>query len=180
MEDKYSAELIEKARRVKLLVLDVDGVLTDGRLIYSTSGEETKNFYVSDGLGIFMVKKAGIRCAIVTAKASIAVVNRAKALDIDEVYQDFHYKIDALVKLREKFRVEDSEICFVGDDLIDIPILKRVGLAVSPPNAVEDVKPFAHLITEKRGGHGAVREVCDFILKAQGKWDEVTSRYYND
>jgi len=180
MEDKYSAELIEKARRVKLLVLDVDGVLTDGRLIYTNSGDETKNFYVNDGLGIFMMKKAGIRCAIVTAKASRAVVNRAKTLDIDKVYQDFHYKIDALVKLRAEFGVEDNEICFVGDDLIDIPVLKRVGLAACPPNAMEEVKPFAHLITEKRGGHGAVREVCDFILKAQGKWDEVTTRYYND
>jgi 3-deoxy-D-manno-octulosonate 8-phosphate phosphatase (KDO 8-P phosphatase) len=180
MGGKYPADIMERAGRVKLLVLDVDGVLTDGRLIYSTFGDETKNFSVSDGLGIFMVKKAGIACAIVTAKASPAVESRAEALGIDALYQDFHYKIDALIAIRERFGVEDSEICFVGDDLIDIPILRRVGLAVSPPNAMEDVKPFAHLITEKRGGHGSVREVCDLILKAKGKWDEVTARYYND
>lgn len=178
MNEKYSPEVIERAKRVKLLVLDVDGVLTDGRIVYGASGEEIKNFDVNDGLGILLVKRAGIKTVIVTAKASRVVTKRSKELRIDKVYQDFHYKIDALKKIRRKFRVKDDQICFIGDDIIDIPILKRIGLAVCPPNAMSEVKPFAHLITENRGGHGAVREVCNFLLKAQGKWDKITSRYF--
>lgn len=178
MSDGYSPDLIEKAKRIKLLVLDVDGVLTDGRIIYGNYGDELKNFDVNDGLGITLVKRSGIKCVILTAKKSRVVTRRAKELRIDRVYQGFHYKIEAFRKIRKRFRVKDEEICFVGDDVIDIPPLKRVGLAVCPPNAMEEVKPFAHLMTKKNGGHGAVREVCDFILKAQGKWGEVTARYF--
>ncbi|MGB2600617.1 MAG: HAD hydrolase family protein [Candidatus Omnitrophota bacterium] len=180
MNEKYSPELIEKAKKIKLLALDIDGVLTDGRLVYGNYGDEIKNFDVNDGFGMFMVMRSGIKCIIVTAKASKVVEKRAKELKVDKVYQDFHYKIEALHKIRKKFKVSDEEICFVGDDLIDIPILRRVGLAVCPTNAMDDVKHFVHFITEKRGGRGAVREVCDFILKAQGSWSEVTKRYFND
>ena len=178
MGDRYSSELIEKARKIKLLVLDVDGVLTDGRIVYGNYGDELKNFDVNDGLGILLVKHSGIKCVILTAKASRVVTKRARELRIDKVYQDFHYKIVALEKIRKKFKVADEEICFMGDDVIDIPVLKRAGLAVCPPNAMEEVKPFAHFITERSGGRGAVREVCNFILKAQGTWDKVTSRYF--
>lgn len=115
---------------------------------------------------------------ILTAKASKVVVKRAKEMKIDKVYQGIHYKIEALTKIKRRFRVTDEEICFVGDDIIDIPVLKRVGLSVCPPNAMEDVKKFAHFITQKKGGRGAVREVCDLLLKAQGKWEEVTKRYF--
>ena len=178
MEEKYSAEIIERAKKVKLLVLDVDGVLTDGRIIYGNYGDELKNFDVNDGLGIFMVRKSGIKCIVVTAKASKVVTKRAKELRIDRVYGNFHYKIKALKKICKKFRVKEEEICFIGDDVIDIPVLKRVWLAVCPPNAMEEVKPFVHLTTEKGGGHGAVREICNFLLKAQGNWDAITSKYF--
>ncbi|MFH1553015.1 MAG: HAD-IIIA family hydrolase [Candidatus Omnitrophota bacterium] len=178
MNEKYSPELIERAKKIKLMVLDVDGVLTDGRIIYGNYGSEIKNFDVNDGLGIILVKRAGLKCVILTAKASPVVTKRAKELKIDKVYHNFHYKIGALHKMRRKFRISDEEICFVGDDVIDIPVLKRVGLAVCPPNAMEDAKPFAHFITKNRGGRGAVREVCDFVLKAQGTWDKVTSKYF--
>ncbi|RKY40474.1 MAG: phenylphosphate carboxylase subunit delta [Candidatus Makaraimicrobium thalassicum] len=170
--------MIERAGKIKLLALDVDGVLTDGRIIYGNYGDELKNFDVNDGFGIFMVKRSGIKCVILTAKASPVVTKRAKELRIDRVYQDFHYKIKALEKIRKRFRVSDEEICFVGDEIIDIPVLKRVGLAVSPPNAAEEVKSCVHLITGKPGGCGAVREVCDFILRSQGTWSEVTSVYF--
>lgn len=178
--EKYSQDIIERAKKIKLLVMDIDGVLTDGRIIYGNYGDEIKNFDVNDGLGIILTKRAGLKNIILTAKASRVVTKRAKVLKIDKVYQDYHYKIDALINMRKKFKVTDEEICFIGDDVIDIPVLRRVGLAVSPPNAMDDVKPFAHFITEKKGGRGAVREVCDLLLKAQGKWDEVCKRYFND
>jgi 3-deoxy-D-manno-octulosonate 8-phosphate phosphatase (KDO 8-P phosphatase) len=180
MTTDYSPDIIERAKKIKILVLDVDGVLTDGRIIYGNYGDEIKNFDVNDGLGIFLIRKAGIKCVVLTAKASRVVAKRTKELRIDKLYQGFHYKIDALRKIRRKFRVTDDQICFVGDDLIDIPVLKRVGLAVSPPGAMEEVKPFSHFITKNSGGRGAVREVCNFLLKAQGKWDEATKRYFND
>jgi len=178
MTSKYSDEIIERARKIKILVLDVDGVMTDGRLIYGTYGNELKNFDVNDGLGVFLVKRSGLKCVILTAKASRVVAKRARELKIDKVYHDFHYKIHALRDMRKRFKVSDDEICFVGDDVIDIPVLKRVGLAVCPPNAMEAVKEYAHLLTEKPGGRGAVREVCDLLLRAQGAWDNVMSAYY--
>ncbi|MGB3057837.1 MAG: HAD-IIIA family hydrolase [Candidatus Omnitrophota bacterium] len=175
---KNLPEIIERAKKIKLLVLDVDGVLTDGRLVYGDYGEEFKTFDVNDGLGITLVKRAGLKCVILTAKASQAVINRARALRIDKVYHNFHYKFKALNMIKKRFKVDDEAICFVGDDVIDIPVLKRVGLAICPPNAMADVKSYVHLVTEKNGGRGAVREVCDFLLKAQGKWDAVTSKYF--
>jgi len=177
MLDKYPEEIIERARKIKLLLLDVDGVLTDGRLIYGSYGDELKNFDVNDGIGIFLIKKAEIKCVILTARASRVVTRRAKELRIDKVYHNFHYKINALESIKKKFKTADEEICFIGDDVIDIPILKRIGLSVCPPNAMENVKPFAHLLTKQRGGRGAVREVCELLLKAQGRWEEVMSKY---
>ena len=168
----------DKARKIKLVLLDIDGVMTDGRMIYDNRGNELKNFNVNDGLGIFLIKKAGIKTAIITAQSSNIVKRRAKVLSIDKVYADYHYKIEALGDIKQKFRVQEDEICFVGDELIDMPILKRVGLAVAVSNAINEVKKIAHVITEKSGGKGAVREVCELILKAQGKWDEVTAVYF--
>ncbi len=178
LSSKYSEDVIERAKKIKLLVMDVDGVLTDGRIILGNYGDEIKNFDVNDGLGIMLVRKSGIKTVILTAKASRVVTKRAKDLKIDKVYHNFHYKIKALEMIRKKFKMNDDAICFVGDDVIDIPVLKRIGLAVSPPNAMIDVKEFAHFITEKPGGRGAVREVCDLLLKAQGKWAEITKPYY--
>ncbi|HNX90310.1 MAG TPA: HAD-IIIA family hydrolase [Candidatus Omnitrophota bacterium] len=175
---KYTKEIVRKAAAIKLLLLDVDGVLTDGRLIYGNSGEEMKNFDVNDGLGIFMLKKAGIKRALLTAKATKAVKIRAKELQIEKVYGGFHYKLEVFEKVQKDFKVKPSEICFVGDDLIDVPVLKRCGLAVCPPNAAREVKEYADLITDKKGGRGAVRELCDLILRATGKWEEATERYF--
>ncbi len=167
----------ERAKRIKLLLLDVDGVLTDGRIVVGNYGDEIKNFNVNDGLGILLLKRAKIKCAIITAKLSRIVKIRAKHLSIDRLYEN-HYKIKSLRDIKRRFRVKEEEICFVGDDLIDIPILKRVGFAVAVPNAITDVKNVCHYTTQARGGHGAVREVCEIILKSQEKWDEVTRRYF--
>ena len=170
-------DIKERARKIKLLLLDVDGVLTDGRIVLSSCGREIKNFNVNDGLGILLVKRASLKCAIITAKSSSIVRSRVKNLGIDKIYEN-HYKIKSFAEIQKRFRVNPEEICFVGDDLIDMPILTRVGLAVSVPNAVREVREKSHYITQSRGGFGAVREVCEVILKAQGKWEEVTREYF--
>lgn len=171
-------DITERAKKIKLLLLDVDGVLTDGRIIYGDYGDEIKNFDVNDGLGMMLIKKAGLKCVIITAKGSRVVAKRARVLKVDKVYSNFHYKIMALGMIMKKFKVEKDEICFVGDDIIDIPILKRIGLAIAVPNATDEVKNTAHYITKKRGGRGAVREVCELLLKSQGKWGSVTRAYF--
>ena len=178
MKEKYSQDIIERAKKIKVLVLDVDGVLTDGKLIYTDHGEEIKNFQVNDGLGIFLVRNAGIKSAVLTAKGSKIVEKRCEELRIDKIYKNCHYKIEAFDNLLKSFAVEPENICFMGDDLIDIPVLRRVGLAVCPQNAIEEVKAYVHFVSDKNGGDGAVRDVCNLLLKSQGKWEEVTKRYF--
>ena len=167
-----------RAKRIKLLIIDIDGVMTDGRIVYSTHGNELKFFDVQDGFGITLLNRAGIKSAIITAKKSRIVKLRARDLEIAKVYQGFHNKLTAFNKLLKDFRLDPGEVCFVGDDLVDMPVLKRVGLAVAVPNATEEVKLSVHYVTHKPGGRGAVREICDLILKEQGKWDSVTARYF--
>lgn len=170
-------DIKERAGKIKLLLLDVDGVLTDGQITLGNYGDEIKSFNINDGLGIVLLKRAKLKCAIITAKSSRIVKARMRHLGIDRVYEN-HYKIRSFNSIKKGFRVKEEEICFVGDDLIDIPILKRVGLAVAVPGAVTEVKDVAHYVTQKHGGRGAVREVCETILKAQGKWEGVTKRYF--
>lgn len=170
-------EHIERAKRVKLLILDIDGVMTDGRIIYSIYGDELKFFDVQDGFGITLLNRAGIKCVIITAKVSRIVKLRARDLKVARVYQGYFDKLIPFNKTLRRFKLSHEEVCFIGDDLIDMPVLKRVGFAVSVPNAVDEVKACANFVTSKSGGRGAVREICDMILKAQGKWEPVTSKY---
>ena len=172
------AEIIEKAKRVKVFIVDIDGVMTDGRIIYSGYGDELRFFDVQDGFGITLLNRAGIKTVMITAGKSKIVKHRARDLNIAKAYHGFMDKGVAFDDLLKRFKVMPEEVCFVGDDLIDIPILKRAGFAVAVPNAVDDVKKIAHHITANRGGRGAVREICDLILKSQGKWDCVTSKYF--
>jgi 3-deoxy-D-manno-octulosonate 8-phosphate phosphatase (KDO 8-P phosphatase) len=168
----------EKAKKVKLLIVDVDGVLTDGRIIYSDSGDQLKFFDVTDGMGLALFSRAGLKSAILTAKGSRLVSRRSKDMHVDKVYQNAHRKLEVFKKILSDFSVTPEEVCFIGDDVVDVPVLKKVGLAVSVPNAVPEVKNEAHYITKRKGGRGAVREIIDIILKSQGKWDEVMRRYY--
>ena len=172
------SEVAERARRVKLLIVDIDGVMTDGRIVYSIYGDELKFFDVTDGFGISLLNRAGIKTAIITAKKSRIVKMRARDLKIAKAYQGFIDKLIPFDKLLKKFKIAAENICFIGDDLPDMPILRRVGFAVSVPNALDEVKAAAHYITSKAGGRGAVREVCDILLKSQGKWDEATAKYF--
>ncbi len=171
-------DILERARKVKVLILDIDGVLTDGRIIYGIYGEELKFFDVQDGLGIVLLRRAGIPSVIITAKKSRIVKMRSKDLRVDRTYQGYPTKLAPFNKTLKYFKVKPEEVCFMGDDVIDIPVLKRAGFAIAVPNAVHEVRAIAHYTTAKTGGRGAVREVCDLILKAQEKWALATAKYY--
>lgn len=167
----------ERAKKIKLLILDVDGVLTDGRIIYDNFGDEFKCFNVQDGLGFALLHASGIKAVIITAKRSKPVLRRAREMGVVKVYQNAWQKLKVYNHILNKFKLLDEEVCFIGDDLIDAPIMKRVGLAVAVANAVEEVKNCAHYFTRKEGGRGAVREVIEFILKSQNRWSELIERH---
>jgi len=177
-QETVDSEIIDRARKVRVLILDIDGVLTDGRIVYSPYGEELKFFDVQDGLGIVLLRRAGIESVIVTARRSRIVKSRCKDLAIRYLYYGYPNKLIPFKKIVKRFRVMPEEVCFVGDDLIDLPILNRVGLAVTVPNAAEDVRAHAHYVTARPGGRGAVREICDIIMKSQNKWNLVTSLFF--
>jgi len=162
------------AKNIKLLILDVDGVLTDGSIILDNEGNEFKAFHVRDGHGIKMLEKAGVKVAIITGRYSKVVDRRAKELGISDVYQGVFNKSVVYKELLERYRFNDEEVAFMGDDVVDIETLKRVGLPAVPADADEEVKRFARFISSKNGGRGAVREFIDFILKAKGLWGSVT------
>ena len=172
-----SPEVVQRASRVNVLLIDVDGVLTDGRIVYAEYGDELKFFDVQDGAGLVFWNRVGLRSAIITSRASRLVKHRAKELRVDFLAQGRLLKLPTYEQLLKRFRVTDEQVCAIGDDLMELPILRRVGLAVAVSNAVEDVKQASHYITKRAGGHGAVREVIDMILKAKGLWDHVLQRY---
>jgi len=170
-------ELIEKAKKIKILLLDVDGVLTDGRIIYDSSGRDMKFFDVHDGLGVYCLKKAGIKTILITAKGSWAIKPRARDMQVEAVFENISPKTTVLEKILKKYKVNTEEICFVGDDLVDLGLMKRVGFPITVFNAAPEIKQVASYITIKAGGRGAVREVTELILKAQGKWEGIVGLY---
>jgi 3-deoxy-D-manno-octulosonate 8-phosphate phosphatase (KDO 8-P phosphatase) len=175
--DNSDQELIDRARKVKLLILDCDGVLTDGRIILLPDGDETKCFDVKDGHAMVMAQRAGLPIAIISGRKSSVVRARAKELGVAHLHEMAWVKKEPYEKILAEERLLDEEVCYVGDDVVDIPLLKRAGLGVAVADAVEETKNNCHLVTEHAGGKGAVREVIEFILKAQDKWDEALSRY---
>ena len=166
-----------KAARIKLLLLDVDGVLTDGRIVYDSCGRDMKFFDVRDGLGVFVLKRVGIKTVLITAKASGSIRPRARDMQVDEVIEGVFPKSRVFAGLLKKHRLTPEEVCFVADDLVDLSLIKRVGLAVAVANATHEIKKEADYITKKEGGRGAVREVVELILKSQKKWKDVLSFY---
>lgn len=170
-------EVIQKARDIKLLVLDVDGVLTDGRLWYDNSGEELKAFHIQDGLGIKLLLRAGIDVAIITGRRSALVARRARELGIRHVVQGREDKLVALQAMVAELGVALAEIAYVGDDLPDLSAIRAVGLGIAPANAMPVVAEHAAYRTARGGGDGAVREVCDLLLQAQGKLDAIVEAY---
>jgi 3-deoxy-D-manno-octulosonate 8-phosphate phosphatase (KDO 8-P phosphatase) len=163
---------------VRLMIFDVDGVLTDGRIIYHDDGSEIKVFDVQDGHGIKLLQRSGIEIALITGRYCKAVEHRANGLGIKHVYQDMHFKLEAFDKILLDTGFKDEEVGYMGDDLIDIPVMRRTGFAVAVPNASCHVFPHAHHVTRATGGRGACREVCELILQVQGNWEKLTERYF--
>jgi 3-deoxy-D-manno-octulosonate 8-phosphate phosphatase (KDO 8-P phosphatase) len=167
----------QRAAAVRLISFDVDGVLTDGRIIYTDAGDEIKCFHVRDGHGLRLMEHAGITVALITGRQSRAVAHRAQNLGLVHVHQGVRDKLGVLGSLQQSLEVAPRETAVVGDDLVDLAMMQRAGLAIAVADAPVEVKDRAHWITSLGGGRGAVREVCELILKAQGKWESLLSRY---
>ncbi len=177
---KVDQELRERVMPVRLMIFDVDGVLTDGSIVFHDDGSELKVFDVQDGHGIKLLQRAGIEVAIITGRSCRAVEHRAAGLGISRVYQGIHRKLEAFERIMAETGFEPRQLGYMGDDLIDIPVMRRVGFSVSVPNAVAHVLPFAHYVTRARGGRGACREVCEILLRVQGLWEQVTMDYFKN
>lgn len=166
-----------RAKQVRLAAFDVDGVLTDGALYYTDAGEEFKAFNVQDGHGLKMLQESGVTIAIITSRSSKLVANRARNLGIEHLYQGVEDKLDAMNALLQRLGLSLDEAGYMGDDVIDLPLLRRCGFAASVPEAPALVRQHAHYVTRAGGGRGAVREFCEYVLHAQGTLDAALARY---
>src|SRR6202521_2275459 len=175
---KAASALISRAKKIRVLIMDVDGVLTDGHIWLLSrrdgTASEIKGFSAYDGAGLKLARAAGLRTGLITGRESSAVAQRARECEIEFVYQGRATKLGSYGEILRATGASDREVAYVGDDLPDIPILQRVGLAVAVANAASEVKRVAHYVTSRSGGEGAVREVIELIVKAQGKWQEAT------
>jgi 3-deoxy-D-manno-octulosonate 8-phosphate phosphatase (KDO 8-P phosphatase) len=169
----YPEAVWTRARHIRLLILDIDGVLTDGRLYFDLKGETLKVFHVRDGHGIKMAQRAGLEVALLSGRRSDAAFHRARELGINRFYEGVRDKVAILEELLAALNLTAPEVAAVGDELVDLPLFHRVGLGVAVADAVPEVRAAAHWITTLPGGRGAVREVCDLLLKAQGKWEDL-------
>ncbi len=174
---RLTADAADRARRVKLILMDVDGVLTDGRIILQAEVDEAKGFDSRDGVGIRLAQKAGLLTGVITGRLSIATTRRASELQMEEYHQRVFQKLEVYESILRARKLGSEAVCFIGDDLVDVPIMKATGFAAAPSNAVHEAYRAAHFVTAQAGGRGAVREVIDFILKVQGLWGKVTEGY---
>lgn len=170
-------EITAKAKKIKLLICDVDGVMTDGRLYFGDSGQEYKAFHSRDGLGIMMLQRSGIPLAVITARTSEVVAHRMKNLNIDLVFQGQLDKVQAFKDICRQLKLSPEQTAYVGDDLVDLPVMKQVGLSIAVADAHDVVKERCDWITQHTGGQGAVRDVCELLMQAHGTLDEQFSRY---
>jgi 3-deoxy-D-manno-octulosonate 8-phosphate phosphatase (KDO 8-P phosphatase) len=173
----YPAEVWERAKNIRLLLLDVDGVLTEGQLFFDAKGEALKVFHVRDGHGLKMAMRAGLEVALLSGRRSDAAFHRARELGISRFYEGLRDKVAVLEELLATLGLTPREVAMVADDLVDLPVLNRVGLAVAVADAVPEVKAAAHWVTSLPGGRGAVRQVTDLLLKARGQWPEIAGRW---
>ena len=167
----------QRALPIKLAIFDIDGVMTDGSLFFSDDGKEYKAFNSLDGHGLKMLKQTGVTLAIITGRDSQVVVHRARNLGITHVYQGVANKLEAYLHLLAQLGFRSEQTAYMGDDVIDLPIMIRCGLAISVPAAPHEVQQYAHLVTSREGGRGAVREACEFIMKAQGHYAALLTDY---
>jgi 3-deoxy-D-manno-octulosonate 8-phosphate phosphatase (KDO 8-P phosphatase) len=176
-----SADALDRARRIDFILMDVDGVLTNGQILLIPDGaggcREMKAFDVSDGVAITFAHRVGLRTGILTGRASDSTAWRARDLGINIVEQGSHNKGESYLKLVAEHKLNESTLCYIGDDWQDLPNLRRAALAIAPANACAEIRAAAHIVTEHSGGAGAVREALEFILKAQNKWQDAVRRY---
>lgn len=177
---RLARRVLERARRVRLLVMDVDGVLTDGRMILSERGDELKAFDTRDGMAVALATRAGLRTAMVTGEASPIAKARGAKLGVDAVVLGARRKGETLEALMAEFGVAADAVAYIGDDLLDIPAMQRAGLALAVADAAAPVKAVAHAVTRAAGGQGAVRECVELILRAQGSWARVVDAYVSE
>lgn len=170
-------ELLKKATGIKLVIFDVDGVMTDGKLYFDAKGDEQKVFYVQDGLGIKLLQQSGVKTAVISSRTSLAVKIRLENLGIAHIYQGQENKIIAFNELLKNLRLTPDQVAYVGDDLPDLPLICKAGLGIAVANAVPLVKQYAFWHTQAKGGEGAVREICEIILQAQGTLLEMQSSF---
>lgn len=168
-----------RCEKIKAIVTDVDGCLTAGKIIYGTQELEIKEFDSKDGMGVTLANKAGLITAIITGRTSAAVERRGRELKFADCFQGFEGKIKAWEEFKKRHTLEDDEICYLGDDLLDLPLLLRAGLACAPRDAVRDVQQKVHVVLGKEGGNGAFREMVELVLKNQDRWEEIISFYGN-
>ena len=173
-----ATDALARARRVRMVIFDVDGVLTDGRLWYGPGGEELKAFHAFDGHGVKLLQLAGLETALISGRQSAAVAERSRELGIEHVIQGADDKHAAFRALLRRVRLKQEATAYMGDDVVDLPVLKRCGFACAPHEAPEEVRRSAHYIAAAPAGHGAAREVCEFILEAQGKLGTVLARFH--
>jgi 3-deoxy-D-manno-octulosonate 8-phosphate phosphatase (KDO 8-P phosphatase) len=172
-------EVMLRAKKIKVVIFDVDGVLTDGGLTIGDDGQEYKTFNTQDGLGMKLLKQSGVQMAIITGRSSKVVTQRAESTGVMHFYQGVDNKLEAFNDLISKLNIKPEEAAFMGDDVVDMPPMLRCGLAISVPAAPESVKQRSHYVTIKQAGHGAVREVCELIMQAQGTLDAQLAPFFN-
>lgn len=177
---EFPVELIEKAKKIKLLILDIDGVLSDNRLYYGDNGIEYKSFFTRDGHGMVMLQKSGIDIAIITGRKSPLIDKRIKDLKVKHIYQGVPDKLPHFLELVDKLGLSFDEIAYVGDDILDLPILMRVGLSMAPMDADKEVISRVDYISKFNGGQGCVREACELLLKSQNLWQKHMDFYLRD
>jgi 3-deoxy-D-manno-octulosonate 8-phosphate phosphatase (KDO 8-P phosphatase) len=167
----------ERAKQIRLLLLDVDGVLTDGSISYTDEGIEIKTFNAKDGFGLNLVRQVGVEVGIITARSSQALVRRCQDLKIEHLHQGERHKVAVYKSMLQELNLQSHQVAYVGDDWLDLPMLGQVGFAVTVADGAEELKEVAHYTTRSSGGHGAVREVCDLIIDAKGRYQELLAGY---
>lgn len=171
-------DILQKAAQIKLALFDVDGVLTDGSLFVDNAGEEYKAFYSRDGLGMRMLQSSGVELGVITGRTSNVVINRMESLDIKHIYQGCTDKLPAYEKIKQDLGLDDGQIAFIGDDVVDVPVLQQAGLAIAVADAHPLLMRYTHWRTPSRGGRGAARDVCELIMQAQQTWESQLRRFH--
>jgi 3-deoxy-D-manno-octulosonate 8-phosphate phosphatase (KDO 8-P phosphatase) len=169
-----------KARLIRLVLFDVDGVLTDGKILLHADGTESKQFDIKDGTGIVLAQRAGLRVGFLSARTSAPTAQRAAQLGVTLLYQGVASKLDTYEQIVDDLLLEDEQVAYMGDDVVDLPVLARAGLATAPADASDEVRSRVHWVSRARGGHGAARDLIEVILRAQDKWDTILREYMNE